>query len=61
MKERSPQDRAWNEQRLRNGEVNRLLADNILWHGQFWRRTITAARAIRINFRPIQLEKEAMK
>lgn len=47
MKERRPQDIAWNEQRLRNAEHNRLLADNIVWHGQFWRRTTTAKVALK--------------
>lgn len=47
MKERSPQDQAWIEQKNLNEAHNRLLADKVIWRGQFWRRTISAGRAYR--------------
>lgn len=53
MRERTLQDIAWNEQKDRSAEHNRLLADNVIYHGQFLRRTITAARALRAILRPV--------
>ncbi len=47
MKERNPQDQAWNERKNISEFHNRLLADKVIWQGRFWRRTITAGKAYR--------------
>ena len=45
MKERTAQDLAWNQQKDRSTELNKLLFTGFK-DGHFWRSTITAKRAL---------------
>lgn len=44
MKERKPFDLIWNNNRLENTRINQILADRVLYHGHYWRATVSARK-----------------
>lgn len=51
MRERSPQDQVWNNQKELSAEHNKLLAKNVFHQGRFLRSTISAGKALRAIIR----------